>query len=153
KLTVANDGAFPAELEVEWHAYLDAFINFYGLDEDHAATARNIYDQAKARTLTWLTSAKQPVAIPSTYPPPHAEELTVAERLQRDAELEAKVRAIEADIPQYGKEVFTDYKNAKADLGKWRADLKKDLDQRFQQLKRDLRDGVLLPILQEKAPA
>jgi uncharacterized membrane protein YphA (DoxX/SURF4 family) len=152
KLTVGADGSFPAELEIEWNSYLDAFNNFYGLDAEQTAAAKNVYNQAKARTLTWLTSAKQEVTIPSSLPPSYVEELTIAERLQRHDALEAKVRAIEADIPKYGKELFTNYKNAKADLSKWRADLKKDIDQQFQQFKKDLRDGVLLPILQETAP-
>jgi uncharacterized membrane protein YphA (DoxX/SURF4 family) len=152
KLTVGADGSFPTELETEWSSYLDAFSNFYGLDADHAAAAKNVYDQAKAGTLTWLTSAKQEVTIPSSLPPSYVEELTIAERLQRHDALEAKVRAIEADIPKYGKELFTNYKNAKSDLSKWRADLKKDIDRQFQQFKKDLRDGVLLPILQETAP-
>jgi uncharacterized membrane protein YphA (DoxX/SURF4 family) len=152
KLTVGADDSFPAELEIEWSSYLDAFINFYGLDADHAATAQKIYDQAKARTLTWLTKAKQEVSIPSTFPPLYMEELTIAERLQRHEVLEGKVREIEAEIPKYGKELFTNYKNAKSDLNKWRADLKKDIDQQFQQFKKDLRDGMLLPILQQTVP-
>src|SRR5437016_12973770 len=34
KLTVGSDGAFPAQLDVEWQAYLDGFARFYELDAE-----------------------------------------------------------------------------------------------------------------------
>ena len=152
KLTVDADGSFPPELAIEWRSYLDAFIDYYSLNEEYARKARDVFDQAKSRTLTWLTSAKQPVQITATYPPPYTDEMTIAQRLERHEWLDARVREIEADIPKYGKEVFTKYKNAKAELSRWRADLKRDLDQQFQNFKVDLRDRVLLPLLQESVP-
>ena len=147
KLTVGADGAFPAELENEWRAYLDAVIEFYQLDAETAQKATGIYDQAKSRTLTWLTSDKPPVQVSSTYPPAYTDEMTIPERLKRLDKLEAEVRRLEADIPQYGKEVHAEFRSAKSNLAKWRADLKRDLDGQFQALKKDLRDGVLTPLL------
>ncbi len=152
KLTVQSDGSFPSELEIEWRAYLDAFIDYYGLNQEYTQKAQAVFDQAKSRTLTWLTAAKQPVQIASTYPPPYTDEMTVAERLQRNAALEGRVREIEADLPKYGNELFTKYKDAKSEWNKWRADLKRDLDQQFLTFKTDLRDRVLLPLLQESVP-
>jgi uncharacterized membrane protein YphA (DoxX/SURF4 family) len=152
KLTVGADGSFPSELEIEWQAYLDAFNDYYQLNKEYADKAQAIFDQAKSRTLTWLTATKQPVQVASTYPPPYTQEMTAPERLERLGTLEAKVHEIETDIPKYGKEVHPRLKNAKSDLAKWRGDLKRDLDQQAARFKTDLRDGVLLPLLQESVP-
>lgn len=152
KLTVGADGAFPAELELEWRTYLDAVSDYYALNDEHRNTAQAVFDQAKSKTLTWLTTAKQPVVFSAAQPPDYIAELTVAERLKRLGVLEAKVARIEADLPEYGKELFTEHKNAKAELSKWRAALKRDLDQQFVSLKKDLREAVLLPVLQELVP-
>lgn len=149
KLTVGADGSFPKELENEWRTYVNAFGDFYQLNDEYKKTADRILDQAKSKTLTWLTTTKQSVQIATSMPPPYSDDLTIAERLTRHEKLEAAVRAIEADIPKLGAELFSKYKNAKSELSKWRADLKRDLDQQFQSLKRDLRDGVLLPRLME----
>jgi uncharacterized membrane protein YphA (DoxX/SURF4 family) len=153
KLTVGADHAFPSELEVEWRAYLDGVVDFYQLDEEYAKRARGIYEQARARTLTWLTASKQPVTISATMPPDYIDELTIAERLARHQQLEAAVRALEADIPQYGDQLFKKYQDAKAELANWRSALKRDLNQQFLAFKADVRDAVLVPMLQELAPA
>ena len=152
KLTVGANDSLPAELEVEWRAYLDAFNDFYQLNDESKKAADGVFDQAKSKTLTWLTSAMQPVQIAGALPPPYTDELTVAERLKRHEKLEATVRALEADIPQYGPQLFTKYRNAKSELAKWRADLKRDLDGQLQSLKKDLRESVLLPLLGELVP-
>ena len=152
KLTVGADDTFPAELAIEWRTYVDAFSNYYQLNDEYRSKASAVFAQAKSKTLTWLTSTKQPVQIAGALPPPYTDELTVPQRLERHKKLEATVRAIEADIPKYGPELFAKYKTAKGDLNKWRADLKRDLDLQFQSLKKDLRDGVLLPLLQELVP-
>lgn len=152
KLTVGADNSFPPELEIEWGAYLDSLNDYYALNDESRSTAQAVYDQAKSKTLTWLTTTKQPVVISAAQPPDYIAELTVPERLRRQEVLEAKVAEIEADLPEYGKELFTEHKNAKAELSRWRGALKRDLDQQFQAFKKDLRDGVLLPLLLETAP-
>ncbi|MCI0681053.1 MAG: DoxX family protein [Gemmataceae bacterium] len=151
KLTVPADGSFPAELALEWSTYLAAFNDYYGLDEEARAKARALFDQAKSRTLTWLTN-KQPVVVSAAQPPDYRDELTMAERLERQRKLEAAVAAIEADLPAYGQELFPKHQSAKADLNRWRGAMKRDLDQHFLALKKDLRDGVLVPMLLETAP-
>jgi uncharacterized membrane protein YphA (DoxX/SURF4 family) len=153
KLTVGANGAFPRELEIEWRAYLDAFNGFYQLNDEYKKTAMMVFDQAKSKTLTWLTAARQPVQIAGAMPPPYTDELTVPERLERHEKLAAAVRAIEADLPKYGQELFTKCKTAKGDLNKWRADLKRDLDQQFQAFKKELREGVLVARLMDLTPA
>ncbi|GEM_PF-1209197 len=152
KLTVGADEAFPAELDIEWRTYLDAFSSYYQLNDEYRATATAIFDQSKSKTLTWLTTTKQPVPIAGAMPPPYIDELTVPERLERHVKLEAAVRAIEADIPKYGQELFAKYRTAKGELSKWRADLKRDLDQQFQAFKKDLREGVLVARLMDSVP-
>jgi len=152
KLTVGADKSFPPELELEWRTYLDAFSDHYGLNDEHRKAAKAVFDQAKSRTLTWLTATKQPVMVSASQPPDYVIELTVPERLQRHEMLEANVAAIEADLPDYGSQLFTKHRNAKSELSKWRGALKKDLDQQFLAFKKDLREGVLLPVLQELLP-
>ncbi|MCS7045367.1 MAG: hypothetical protein NZO58_03320 [Gemmataceae bacterium] len=153
KLTVGPDNTFPAELEIEWRAYFDEFVRFYELTGETLALAQAKYDQEKAKTLTWLTAERQPVQVTGAVPPAYLDELTMAQRLERHALLEARVREIETDIPKLGKELFKQYKEAKKELADWRADLKKDLDQRFAHLKKVLRDDVLLPLLPQMVPA
>lgn len=153
KLTVGADGKIPSELEIEWRAYLDAFNAYYQLNDEDRATATAIYDQAKSKTLTWLTSTQRPVQIAGAMPPPYTDDMTVPQRLERHAKLAAAVQAIEADLPGYGQELFAKYRSAKGDLNKWRADLKRDLDQQFRALKKELREGVLLARLMDLAPA
>lgn len=153
RLTVGADDAFPPELEVEWRAYLDGVIEFYGLNEEYANRARGIFHQAKAKTLTWLTSATPTVQIEAVYPPPYSVEMTMAERLKRHEHLESLVRSLEADLPRYGKDLHKQYREVKTELARWRADMKRGLDQQFQSFKKDLRDSVLAARLRELVPA
>jgi hypothetical protein len=44
-LTVGPDNSFPAELDVEWETYFDAFADFYQLDDQQRARARDVLRQ------------------------------------------------------------------------------------------------------------
>lgn len=153
KLTVGSDGAFPAELDVEWQAYLDAFISFYELTPDQAKHAKGVFDQAKSNTKTWLTSTKKVVQKTAEYPPPLMVEMTIPERLKEYQVLEGKVRELEEVLlPKYGVDAFPKLKSAKANQGKWRNELKSDLDKQTTEFKQALRDQVLVSIAAEALP-
>jgi uncharacterized membrane protein YphA (DoxX/SURF4 family) len=154
KLTLGAGGAFPAELDVEWQAYLDDFGRFYDLDAEQAKKAKAVLDEAKEKTKTWLQTARKPVQKISEYPPPLVVPMTVAERLKEYQALEAKVRHIEeVELPEYGSDAFAKLKTAKANLSKWRGELKADIDKQTADFKQALRDKVLVDIAKNGVPA
>lgn len=154
KLTVGSTGAFPAELEVEWQAYLDGFTSFYELNAEQAKQAQAVLDQAKSSTKTWLTSNQKVVQKIADYPPPLMVPMTIPERLKEYQILEGKVREIEdVLLPKYGAEAFAKLKTAKANLAKWRGELKSDLDKQTAEFKLALRDMVLVPIATDVLPS
>ena len=141
KLTLEKDGSFPSELDVEWQAYLNAFISHYELNDDQAGRAQTIYEQRKADTIKWLTVTPHAVQKPSAYPPPLFVQMTIPERLKEHAVLEQKLRDLEDNVrPRYGPDAYPLMRAAKADLNKWRADLKRDIDAQTAGLKTALRD-------------
>src|SRR5262249_51031942 len=149
KLTVGSDGAFPAELDIEWRAYVDGFKRFYELNAEQAKKADEVLEAQKAKTKTWLTTTKEVVVKTSDYPPPLKIEMTMKERLAEYDRLEERVHKIEVDeLPKYGPDSFARYKSAKGDLARWRGTLKAGLDKQSRDLKQALRDQVLAPIVQ-----
>jgi uncharacterized membrane protein YphA (DoxX/SURF4 family) len=154
KLTVTSDADFPPELEIEWRAYLDAFTRFYELDAEQAKQAQNVFEQAKSSTKTWLTSTPKVVQKISEYPPPLMVAMTVPERLNEHTALEAKLRDVEETLrPKYGEDAFPKLKTAKANLNKWRGELKADLAGQTAEFKQALRDRVLVDIAVSALPA
>lgn len=147
KLTVGENGAFPEELAVEWQATFDAYKQFYEWTPEQTQQAEVVFDQAKANTKTWLTSGEKVVQKISEYPPPLMVSMTVPERLKVVQALEAQVHEIEEVLlPRYGTDAFAKLKTAKANLAKWRGELKADLDKQTVEFKQALRDKVLVPI-------
>jgi uncharacterized membrane protein YphA (DoxX/SURF4 family) len=154
KLTLERGDKFPADLDVEWQAYLDAFTTFYELTDEQAKQAKIIFDQAKSNTAAWLKSAPKEVVKISEYPPPLKVMMTIPERLKEYAALEANVREVEeVYLPKYGAEAFSKLKTAKANLARWRAELKFDLDQQTAAFKQALRDRILVDIAIKSLPA
>jgi uncharacterized membrane protein YphA (DoxX/SURF4 family) len=144
KMTVPKDGAFPAELAIEWQGYLDGVASFYELNAEQTKQATAIMEKTKADTLHWLKTNKKLVPMISEYPPPATKEMSIAERLAEYSLLEEKLHEIEqAQISQYGEGAFAKYKSAKANLNKRRSELKADLDKQTLEFKLALRDGVL----------
>jgi uncharacterized membrane protein YphA (DoxX/SURF4 family) len=151
-LTVSADKSFPAELDIEWQAYLDAFAKHYQLNEEQTRQAQGVVDQAKADAVSQLTSATKLVQKPGPYPPTLMVEMTMPERLEHYERLKAEVAKTEADLPRFGEESWEEYKSAKADLNRWRADLKRDLEVENLKMRKALRDQVLAAIMLETAP-
>jgi uncharacterized membrane protein YphA (DoxX/SURF4 family) len=151
KLTLGSDDAFPAELDLEWQAYLTAVTRFYDLNAEQSKQAALILDKAKASTKIWLKTSQKPVQKAADFPPVP---MTIPQRLKEYQALAAEVRDIEeVKLPKYGAEVFSKLKTAKANLNKWRADLKADVDQKTLEYKLALRDQVLVPIAKNALPA
>jgi uncharacterized membrane protein YphA (DoxX/SURF4 family) len=151
-LTVGEDNTFPSALDIEWQTYLDAFADFYELNDEQRGRAKSVVDKAKADTLDWLTKTPMPVQKPAPYPPPLTVDMKIPQRLEALQALQADVAEIEADLPHFGEEKFAEYRRARADLAKWRADLKRDLDTRTAQMKEALREKVLFEILRDAMP-
>ena len=136
KATLGPDQSFPPELEREWRLYFDAFVAHYQLDDKELQHAQAIFEQRKADTLTYLSSKSETVTKISAYPPELKVEMTMTQRLEEHERLAKRVRDIETAFPTNDKEMPTDWKNAKADLAKWRADIKKSLDVQTNKLKK-----------------
>lgn len=153
KLKLGDDGSFPAALDADWRGYLGTFTSFYELDAQQAEQAKKIAEAAKLITTNWFDKLPYTVEKASEYPPPFMVSMTMPERLKEYKDLQAKVYEIEdVQIPKYGSEAFADLKKAKANLNKWRAELKRDLDKQTLIFKEALRDGVLLPIAKQALP-
>ncbi len=136
KATVGADGAFPAELEREWRDYFNAFVAFHELDTEQTARATGIFDQRKADTLSYLISKAETVTKISPMPPEVTMEMTMKQRLDEHERLADRVRAAEAKFPTSDKDAHAEWKNAKADLAKWRASIKKVIDTETNRLKK-----------------
>ena len=135
KLDTGADDAFPPALEREWRDYLNAFAAYYELDAEQLQRAQGIFDQRKSDTLTYLRSRAETVTKISAFPPDLTKEMTIKERLEEHERLLQRVRALEAKFPTTDKDVHADWKKAKADLAKWRGELKKSIDAQTNKLK------------------
>ncbi|MCI0642574.1 MAG: DoxX family protein [Gemmataceae bacterium] len=154
KLTVGANNTFPEELDLEWQAYLEEFTRFYELTPEQTNRAKDIVSDSKAETLKWLSVDKKPVQKISEQPPPLVAPMTIPERLKEHERLMSIHRHLdEVDRPKYGKEVFPDLKAAKANVNRWRAELKRDLDQQTRQMKIALVGYFLVDVALESLPA
>lgn len=136
KLNVGPDNAFPSELDREWREYLDAFAAYYDLDAEQRQRAEAILKERESATLEYLKSKAEPVTKIAAYPPDLVLNMTMKDRLKEYERLLERVRTAEAKFPSDAKEVHAEWKAAKADLAKWRAELKRSLDVQFDKLKR-----------------
>jgi uncharacterized membrane protein YphA (DoxX/SURF4 family) len=135
RVTVGPVESFPAELDREWHAYIDAFSTFYGLNYEQVHKVQDILDERKKDTLTAFSKAETVTKI-SRFPPDLKADMTMQQRLYEHERLLNHVRSTEAEFPTSDKNVHTEWKNAKADLAKWRADLQKRIDVETARLKK-----------------
>jgi uncharacterized membrane protein YphA (DoxX/SURF4 family) len=135
KVTVGPDESFPAELEREWRDYSNAFAAFYGLKSEQIEKVQDILDERKKDTVTAFSKAETVTKI-SRFPPDLKLDMTMKQRLEEHRRLLDHVRAVETEFPTSDKDVHTAWKNAKADLAKWRADLQKRIDVETGRLKK-----------------
>jgi uncharacterized membrane protein YphA (DoxX/SURF4 family) len=135
KLTVGPNGEFPAELEREWRNFFDAFASHYGLNADQLKKAESIYEEREKDVLAAFAKPDT-VTKASAYPPDLKVEMTIAQRIEEHARLLNRVRDAETKFPSDNKDIHKFWRDAKADLAKWRAELKKVLDAELAKLYR-----------------
>lgn len=136
RLTLGPNETFPVELEREWREYFNAFAAYHKLDDDQMKRAEIIFDQRKSDTLTYLKSKTETVIKIAPFPPELPLEMNMQERLDEHERLLERVRAAEANFPTEDKDVHAEWKSAKADLAKWRGELKKSIDVHTNKLKK-----------------
>ena len=135
KVTVGPDESFPAELDREWRSYIDAFSAFYALNNEQIEKVQDLLGERKKDTLVAFSTAETVTKI-SRFPPDFKADMTMKQRLEEHERLLNQVRSTEAEFPTSDKNVHTEWKNAKADLAKWRADLQKRIDVETARLKK-----------------
>ncbi len=128
RATVGSDDSFPDQLDREWNDYLHAFGSYYKLDQQRLERAQGILEKRKADTLAYLLAKSEPVTKISAHPPDLTVNMTMKERLEEHERLLNRVRDVEAQFPTMDKDVHAEWKQAKADLAKWRAGIKKSID-------------------------
>ena len=95
----------------------------------------------------------------SAYPPPLPAKMTMKERIAEYRRLQEKANEAEAKFPSEDKFEQAEWKRTKADLAKWRGELKTVVDAETAKLKKKLQADVLtseqreLPALPEPAIA
>jgi uncharacterized membrane protein YphA (DoxX/SURF4 family) len=152
RLTLGPDHAFPDELERDWNNYLAAFSRFYELTGEQMEAARRVLEQRKEYVRNEFISRSAEVTKLAPYPPPLEVKMTLADRLKEHERLLELVRSAEAKFPSAVKEVHAEWKAAKADLAKWRSDLKKSADAATADFKKKLYDDVLTSAQRQLGP-
>jgi uncharacterized membrane protein YphA (DoxX/SURF4 family) len=135
KVTVGPDESFPAELDREWRDYLNAFAAYYKLTSEQIERAQAVLAERKKDTLAAFAKAETVTKI-SAYPPDLKIDMTMNQRLDEHERLSDRVRKAEAKFPTTDKDVHAEWKTARADLARWRAELKKSIDAETAKLKK-----------------
>ncbi len=151
KLTFGADGEFPEQLDREWRGYLAAFAAYYDLSDEQVQRAQVVLDQCKADLKTEFAKPEEVTKI-SAYPPPLTAQMTMKQRLEYHERLLEKVNEAEAKFPTEDKDVHAAWKRAKADLAKWRGELKTRLDVETAKLKKKLHADVLTSEQRQRPP-
>jgi len=140
RLDVGESDTLPSRLDLEWRTLTHAFTTFYQLTGDQAEKALAILEKQEKDTLATLTSKKALVTKISAFPPDLKLEMTMKQRLTELERLEQRVRDMETKFPSADKDVHTAWKNAKADLNKWRGELKGAFQAETEKLRKGLTD-------------
>jgi uncharacterized membrane protein YphA (DoxX/SURF4 family) len=135
KLTVGADGSFPAELERDWRNFFNAFAAHYELSNEQLEKAEGIYKERQKDVLAAFAKPEL-VSKVSAYPPDLKVEMTMAQRLEEHERLAKRVREAEEKFPSTDKDIHRYWKDAKADLAKWRAELTKAVNAEMAKLRR-----------------
>jgi uncharacterized membrane protein YphA (DoxX/SURF4 family) len=139
KLKGGNAKELPSTLNIEWQAYFDAFARHYTLTPTQVERARERLDAAKLQTAQWLMTGKEEVTKIAPYPPDLKLPMTMKDRLAELARLQKRVEDTESRLPSNNPDLQKQFKEAKADLNKWRAGLKKSLDGQAAKMKEALK--------------
>ncbi len=128
KLTMSSEKELPPALDAEWNAYFNEFTRHYQLEPEKISEADKKFQQARDKTTEWLAKGKEEVVKIAPYPPDLHVTMTMKQRLAEHERLQQRLREAEAALPSSDADTQKRYKDAKADLNKWRASLKKSLD-------------------------
>jgi uncharacterized membrane protein YphA (DoxX/SURF4 family) len=140
KLALTDKEHVPAALAGDYDAYTAAFIRHHGLDGEQSARAEDIARQRKSMALTWLTAETETVQKIAPYPPALKADWTMPRRLEEYERLRQEVQTAEAALPSADKDLQRRYTDAKANVNRWRADLKRSYDAQFASFKKSLLD-------------
>jgi uncharacterized membrane protein YphA (DoxX/SURF4 family) len=134
----------PAELALEWDAYLDRFTRHYGLTEEQQALAAVILDQARNNTVRFLTTDTRKVAVPAKVPPSFEKDMTVPERIALyEALLQEAKRLEEKEVPLRGKDGLALVLEKRAQANRIRDGIARDLDQQAAAMQLALRSVLV----------
>lgn len=142
KLTMADGDAFSADLDRDWRGYVTAFCQYYELSDEQVQRAEAILQKREADTKAEFAKSEEVTKL-SAYPPPVSAKMTMKDRLAEYQRLREKANEAEAKFPSEDKGEQAEWKRAKADLAKWRGDLKSALDAETAKLKKTLMAEVL----------
>lgn len=153
---------FPPALANEWDAYFRRFVDHYQLDDKARELAAGKLAQQKEQTARWLLDGAKALKMTSPHGPTIEIQQTTPQRLQAYKELLAEVRdlqsralagANESQLKEQTQKVQKEIGAAKAEAGRMRRDLKADIDQRTDEMKKALAE-VLTPeqVLQGSPP-
>lgn len=141
RLTVGADRTFPPQLDIDWDNYLAAFTAQFELDEAQRQQAATSMEQARSKTLTWLTTDKQMVARPLAQGMTIAAAMTIPERIEDLRKKEALAETIESnERPTFGSPAFVRLKEARAEARRIRAEMQSDLGKQTAAMKKALWD-------------
>jgi uncharacterized membrane protein YphA (DoxX/SURF4 family) len=125
---------FPPQLDAEWQAYFNRFVEHYKLTDKQKDQATTAFNNEKAAFMDWLVRAKKEVTWNSPYIGAVKSEKTVAERLKEYHDKQAEVLRIKnVDLwnarnnEVYEKAANEKFKEAQADVNRIRGQLRSDL--------------------------
>jgi uncharacterized membrane protein YphA (DoxX/SURF4 family) len=145
---------FPPALARDWQAYFDAWVTHYKLDngkdqeekkelQHQLELARKKLEQCQDNTVNWLLNGTKKVK--KAFPSGVVEvEETTAQRIQEYRDELQKLQAMMNEaLPALGKDVLKEkLRREKATVSSLRTDLLKDLDERTEEMKKELQ-GLL----------
>jgi uncharacterized membrane protein YphA (DoxX/SURF4 family) len=141
---VGDKDQAPPGLALDFDAYTTAFVAHHGLTGKDAERAEDVARQGKSKAVTWLTSGTEVVTKIAAYPPALKIDMTMSQRLEEYNRLQARVAEAEQMLPTSDKDILKRYTDAKANLNKWRGELKKSYEVQYAGFKKSLLD-VLTP--------
>ncbi len=139
-LDLGEADSFPASLEQTWLVHMSAFAGHYELTDEQRERAKGIFEQRKQDTVTTFISKTQSVAKIVPFTPEMKLDMTMKDRVKEHQRLAGIISDLEEKFPTSDKGVHAAYKNAKADLNRWRAGMKKGLDEETTKCKKALED-------------
>lgn len=132
---------FPPMLERDWRLYYDRFVEYYNLDAEQRRETETRFQQNKDQTALWLVQGPKRVKRESPYGPPVEVDLRVPERVAEYAKKRDEANRLqEESLKIFGPDVTAQLRAAKVEVGRLRAELRRDLDEQNAAMQKALRD-------------